>query len=103
MHKYEASRQLRKALTSLNGGIPRDALVLAMTYLGIGSDEPSRIRVGDQRTPFDPPEPLNSMQWKRHFAYPKENVHVCAARKIIDIKGGLTGVRCVVLAKSNSM
>ena len=99
-HKHEALRQLRKALAELNGAMPRDALILAMTYLGIASDEDARSRVEDEKTPFNPPEPVNSIQWKRHFAYPKDNVHIGAAKRLIDMKGGLEG-RCLILAKSN--
>jgi len=92
--------QLRKALAELDGAVPRDALNLAMTYLGIGSDESLHVRFGNEKTAFQPPEPLNSVQWKRHFAYPKDNVHISAARRLIDMKGGLEG-RCLILAKSN--
>jgi hypothetical protein len=98
-HKYEALHQLRKALADLNGEVPRDALILAMTYLGIAEEARNRIE-GDSRTPFQPPEPVNSVQWKRHFAYPKDNIHIGAAKRLIDQKGGLEG-RCLILAKSN--
>jgi hypothetical protein len=100
MHKNEAVHQLRKVLADLNGEMPRDAHILAMTYLGIASDENGRSRIEDEKTPFIPPEPVNSVQWKRHFAYPKDNVHIAAAKKLIDMKGGLDG-RCLILAKSN--
>lgn len=98
-HKYEALRQLNKALAKLNGATPRDALILAMTCLGVENDGNARERVEEERTPFKPPEPVNSPQWRRHFAYPKDNVHVGAATRLIDMKGGLGG-RCLILAKS---
>jgi hypothetical protein len=100
-HKYEALRQLRKALDQLNGAIPRDAIILAMTYLGIASrEENAKSMVESEKSPFNPPEPVNSIQWKRHFAHPRDNVHIGAAKRLIDMKGGLEG-RCLILAKSN--
>jgi hypothetical protein len=100
-HKCEAIHQLRQALAGLNGALPRDALILAMTYLGLATSGDTRVRIEDEETsPFNPPEPVNSTLWRRQFLQTSENVHISAAKRLIDIKGGLEG-RCFILAKSN--
>jgi hypothetical protein len=100
-HKHEALQHLRAALIDLNGEAPNDATVLAMTYLGIGSWRDSGgSRVDREESPFNPPTPVDSIQWKRHFAYPKDNVHTNAAKRIIKMKGGFDSLP-LVLAKSN--
>jgi hypothetical protein len=100
-HKCEAIHQLRQALAQLNGALPRDAIILAMTYLGLATTGDSRKRIEDnETTPFSPPEPVNTTLWRRQFLQTTENVHIATAKRLIDMKGGLDG-RCFILAKTN--
>jgi hypothetical protein len=102
-HKSEALREVQLALA--NGNIldkMDDSLMLAMTYLGMESDDHDRDQPVVERSPFNGPNVLCSIQWTRHYAYAKENVHIQAASKLVEMKGGLAGL-AAPLAKSMSM
>lgn len=99
-HKVLAYQELRKALAENEGAPASDELVLAMTSLGFDNNR-NVGRLSEQETPspFNRPAPFKHVLWNRHFAYPKENIHITNSTRIVDMKGGLEG-RYYTLAKT---
>lgn len=99
-HKVLAYQELRKALAENEGAPAPDELVLAMTYLGFDNNRNvGRLSEQEVSSPFIRPAPFKHILWSRHFAYPKDNIHIANSTKMIDMKGGLEG-RYYTLAKT---
>ena len=100
-HKVLAYHELRKALAANETSLVSDELALAMTYLGFDSNQNLGRRAAQEKpSPFKKyPSFAHHQIWERHFAYPKDNIHITNSTKIIDMKGGLDG-RYYVLAKT---
>ena len=102
-HKVLAYHELRKALDENKAGVASDELLLAMAYLGFDSNQNlGRLSEQEKPSPFKRLPPFRHVLWDRHFAYPKENIHITNSTKVIDMKGGLDG-RSYMLAKTISL
>jgi hypothetical protein len=102
-HKSEALLQLQKAIMDASStNAMDDSFLLAMTYLGMEIEGNERSQSVVESGPFNAPSILCSIQWTRHYAYAKENVHIQAAMRLVDVKGGIEDLAWP-LAKSISM
>jgi hypothetical protein len=102
-HKNEALLEMQKSVGGNDNPMTMDdALLLAMTYLGMESEDNPRSGAFIDSGPFNPPNILCSIQWTRHYAYAKENAHIQAATRLVTMKGGLPYV-IEPLAKSMAM
>lgn len=99
-HKILAYQELRKALAQIEGAPASDELILAMTYLGFDNNRNvGKLSEQEPQSPFNRPQPFRHILWNRHYAYPKENIHITNSTRLIDLKGGLEG-RYYTLAKT---